>query len=65
MRFSRTLNIVCITVGAILGLYSQFTNNQLFLIFGISLILFGVYRTSRNIPSKHQEDNLSDETKDI
>ena len=54
MNLSRTLNFLCILVGGLVAFYAQAQQNQntYILIGGIALLIFGVYRTSRNIPSK-------------
>ncbi|WP_111684242.1 hypothetical protein [Winogradskyella tangerina] len=62
MNISRAINIVCIAVGSIIAFYAQAgaEQNTFLLISGIVLLMFGVYRTSRNIPSKY--DRQEDET---
>lgn len=54
MNLSRTLNFLCILVGGLVAFYAQAQQEQntYILIGGIALLMFGVYRTSRNIPSK-------------
>lgn len=57
MNLSRNLNFICILVGGIIAFYAQAQEEQntYILIGGVVLLVFGVYRTSRNIPEK-QED---------
>ena len=56
MNLSRLLNIICIILGGIVAIYAQAEEQQntYLLIGGIVLLIFGVYRTSRNIPSKFE-----------
>jgi hypothetical protein len=56
MNLSRLLNIICIILGGIVAIYAQAEEQQntYLLIGGIVLLMFGVYRTSRNIPSKFE-----------
>jgi sulfite exporter TauE/SafE len=62
MNLSRLLNTICIILGGAVAIYAQAEEKQntYFLIGGIVLLVFGVYRTSRNIPSKF--DNSQEET---
>lgn len=62
MNLSRILNTVCILLGGAVAIYAQAETKQntYLLIGGIVLLMFGVYRTSRNIPSKF--DNPQEET---
>ncbi|WP_179352223.1 hypothetical protein [Winogradskyella vidalii] len=61
MNFSRTLNFLCILVGGIIAFYAQAQEEQntYILLAGIMLLVFGVYRTSRNIPDKEEEADES------
>ncbi|NRR92523.1 hypothetical protein HSX10_13190 [Winogradskyella undariae] len=61
MDISRSLNFMCILVGGIIAFYAQAQQEQntYLLIGGIALLMVGVYRTSRNIPSKHEESEES------
>ena len=61
MKISRRLNILCIIAGGIIAIYAQAGGKQnvYVLIIGIVLLVFGIYRTSRNIPSKQDNDNES------
>ena len=54
MNISRTLNFICIVVGGLIAFYAQAQEEQntYILLGGIMLLMFGIYRTSRNIPSK-------------
>ena len=56
MNLSRLLNIICIILGGIVAIYAQAEEQQntYLLIGGIALLMLGVYRTSRNIPSKFE-----------
>ena len=64
MNFSRIVSILLIVIGGLTAFYAQAgTNqNQYVLVAGIVILMMGVYRISRNIPSKHdQHDNSKDE----
>lgn len=62
MNISRLINTICIILGGAVAIYAQAEaqQNTYLLIGGIVLLMFGVYRTSRNIPSKF--DNPQEET---
>lgn len=62
MNISRTINFVCIVAGGIIAIYAQAEEKQntYLLMGGIILLMFGIYRTSRNIPSKN--DKQEEET---
>ncbi|APY06965.1 hypothetical protein BWZ20_01035 [Winogradskyella sp. J14-2] len=57
MNFSRIVNAVCVVFGGIVAIYAQAgeKQNTYLLMGGIILLMFGVYRTSRNIPSKYEK----------
>ena len=57
MNISKTINFVSIVVGGIIAIYAQADaeQNTYLLIGGIVLLMFGIYRTSRNIPSKYEK----------
>lgn len=56
---SRTINYVLIIIGGIVAIYAQAKaeQNQLILIGGIVILMLGVYRISRNIPSKSDQED--------
>jgi len=64
MNISKTINYIFIVVGAIVALYTQNQEeqNEVMLIGGIVLLMIGIYRISRHIPSKnnHDEENQND-----
>ena len=62
MNISRTINFISIVAGGIVAIYAQAQEkqNMYLLMGGIVLLMFGIYRTSRNIPSKY--DNQEEET---
>ncbi|BAO77103.1 hypothetical protein [Winogradskyella sp. PG-2] len=68
MNISRTINFICIVVGGLVALYAQAQEQQntYLLTAGIVLLMFGIYRTSRNIPSKFdkQEEETFIQTED-
>lgn len=61
MNISRLLNLICILVGGSIAIYAQAQEQQntYILIGGIVLLVFGIYRTSRNIPSKFDKEEES------
>lgn len=61
MNISRTINFICIVVGGLIAFYAQAQQeqNSYILIGGIVLLVLGIYRTSRNIPSKHDKPEES------
>lgn len=64
MSISRVINLVFIVVGGLVAFYAQAEANQnvYILIGGIALLMTGIYRTSRNIPSKfeNEDDNQTE-----
>jgi len=68
MNISRLINIICIIAGGLVAIYAQAQEqqNRYLLMGGIVLLMFGIYRTSRNIPSKYdkQEEEIFIETED-
>ncbi len=59
MNLSRLLNVFLIIIGGIIAFYAQAgaNQNQYILVAGIFILMIGVYRISRNIPSKHDREN--------
>ena len=66
MDSSRILSIAMIVIGGGIALYAQAENKQnpYILILGIVFLMFGLYRMSRNIPSKFEKKEDSEDTKD-
>lgn len=65
MNISKNINYIFIAVGAILALYAQNQEekNEAMLIGGIVLLMIGVYRISKTIPSKKDsEDDIQNNT---
>lgn len=62
MKLSRVINILLIFVGGFIAFYAEAgTNqNQYVLVAGIFILMMGVYRISRNIPSKQDRENFKD-----
>lgn len=62
MNMSRVVNLLLIIIGGLIAIYSKAgeDQNQYLLIGGIMVLMFGVYRISRNIPSKNDQDNSAD-----
>jgi hypothetical protein len=59
MDISRLINFICIAVGGLVAFYAQALEkqNMYLLMGGLVLLMFGIYRTSRNIPSKFDKQN--------
>jgi uncharacterized membrane protein YccC len=57
MTVSRLINFICIIAGGLVALYAQAQEqqNMYLLMGGLVLLMFGIYRTSRNIPSKNDK----------
>lgn len=55
---SRIINYILIIAGAFVAIYAQAEEeqNQYVLIGGIVVLMIGIYRISRNIPSKNDQD---------
>lgn len=62
MNMSRLINILLIIVGGFVAIYAKagVEQNQYVLIGGIVLLMLGVYRISRRIPSKNDADTTSE-----
>lgn len=52
------LNYILILIGAIVAMYAKAgkAQNQLILIVGIVILMIGIYRISKTIPSKKNEN---------
>lgn len=59
---SKYLNYILILLGAVIAIYSKAgeEQNQFILIGGISVLMLGIYRISRNISSKNDTDSMND-----
>jgi len=59
MNISKNINYILIVIGAIVAFYAQNQEekNEAMLIGGIVLLMIGVYRISRHIPSKKDADD--------
>ena len=65
MNLSRLVSVFLIVFGACVAIYAKAgaEQNVYVLIAGIVLLMLGVYRISKNIPSKNdQEMNTDDDT---
>lgn len=62
MSISRALNLLFIIVGGLIAIYAKagVEQNQYLLIGGIVILMVGVYRISRNIPSKNDQEMPAD-----
>lgn len=59
---SRIINILLIVIGGFVAIYAKagVEQNQYVLIGGIMLLMTGVYRISKRIPSKNDQETASD-----
>jgi hypothetical protein len=59
MNLSRIVSICLILIGGFIAFYAQagVNQNQYILVAGIFILMMGVYRISRNIPSKYDREN--------
>lgn len=60
------LNYLLIIVGAFVAMYAKtgLDQNQFVLIGGIVILMIGVYRISRTIPSRNSEDDIDNSEKE-
>lgn len=58
------INYILIIIGAIVAFYAKtgIGQNQYILIGGIGMLMIGIYRISKSIPSKNQEEEDIDAT---
>jgi len=63
MNLSRLISFSLIVIGGFIAFYAQSgTNqNQYLLVLGIFVLMMGLYRISRNIPSKYDQENSKEE----
>lgn len=59
MEISRVISYILIIIGGFIAVYAQASENQnqFLLIGGIVALMIGVYRISKNIPSKKKQDD--------
>lgn len=64
MKTSRLINFLLILIGGIIAIYAKAgtEQNEYILIGGIVILMIGVYRLSKNIPSKNDSEMSSDNT---
>lgn len=62
MNLSRIISILLILIGGFIAFYAQAgaDQNQYVLVGGIFVLMMGVYRISRNIPSKHEREQQNE-----
>lgn len=62
MNMSRVINLLLIIIGGFVAIYAKagMDQNQYLLIGGIMVLMIGVYRISKNIPSKNDRETPSD-----
>lgn len=66
MNISKNINYILIAIGGIIALYAQNQENQneALLIGGIIVLMIGIYRISKHIPSKKDTDEDSQNNTD-
>ena len=59
-------NYMLIVLGAIVGIYAKYNTeqNEYILIAGIVILMIGVYRISRGVPSKHDREDVDNSEND-
>lgn len=59
MNISKNINYILILIGAVVALYAQNQDkpNEVLLIGGIVILMIGIYRISKHIPSKNTEED--------
>ena len=59
MNISKNINYILIAVGGIVALYAQNQEeqNQMIMIGGLVIMMIGIYRISKRIPSKNDNDD--------
>lgn len=62
MNISRVINLLLIIIGGFIAVYAKagVDQNQYLLIGGIMILMTGVYRISKRIPSKNDQETTSD-----
>ena len=62
MNLSKIINILLILIGGFIAFYAQAgaNQNEYVLVGGIFILMTGVYRISRNIPSKYDRENSTE-----
>lgn len=67
MNTSRALSFLLIIIGGVIAIYAQAgaDQNEYLLIGGIMVLMLGVYRISRNIPSKNDDGPSSDKNEKL
>lgn len=58
MNLSRIISVILILIGGFIAFYAQAgaVQNQYVLVAGIFILMMGVYRISRNIPSQQDRE---------
>lgn len=58
MNISRIISLLLIMIGGFIAFYAQAgaDQNEYVLVAGIFILMMGVYRISRNIPSKNEKE---------
>ena len=63
---TKNTNYILIVIGCLIAFYANAKDiqNEYLLIVGIAVLMLGIYRLSRTIPSKNNEDDNIDNFKD-
>jgi Ca2+/H+ antiporter len=61
MKYSKKIDYLFIVIGCFVAIYAQAEEeqNQLILVLGIVLLMYGLFRISSTIPHKKNKDNDS------
>jgi sulfite exporter TauE/SafE len=64
MPSSKTFNLILIFIGGIIAIYANSEEKQelYILLIGIMILMFGLYRLSRGISSKFENENTEENT---
>lgn len=67
MNITKSINYIFILLGGLVAIYAQAgeAQNEYLLISGIVLLMVGLYRISRNLSSKSENTDDSDDSQDI
>ncbi|RSK38242.1 hypothetical protein [Mangrovimonas spongiae] len=67
MIIQKTINYLLIIIGAIVAIYAQAGEEQdtVILVLGMFCLMIGLYRVSRTIPSKHENEAEKNNSEDV
>lgn len=67
MKITKSINYIFIFLGGLVAIYAQAgeTQNEYLLITGIAILMIGLYRISRNLSSKYENNDMDDNSNDL